>query len=90
MAGVASNRKESLMLLRSRADPLKLSEVAQAIVVLAFAFAMPFLIIPTIAVLIIVLLERLGLTLTGKIVVLLLIGAIIWFSLVAVGFLTGG
>jgi hypothetical protein len=76
------------MWLRSRTDPLKLIEVVQAVVVLAFAFAMPILVVPTIAVLFIVLLERLGLTLLGKIVVLLAVAAIIWLSLVALGYVT--
>jgi hypothetical protein len=86
--GGASNLPEQVMWLRSRTDPLKLIEVVQAIVVLAFAFAMPFLVVPTIAVLFIVLLERLGLTLLGKIVVLLAVAAIIWLSLVAFGYVT--
>jgi hypothetical protein len=77
------------MWLRSRADPLRLSEVLHAVVVLAFAFAMPILVVPTIAVLFIVLLERLGLTLLGKIVVLLVVAAIIWLSLIALGYLNG-
>jgi hypothetical protein len=78
------------MWLRSRTDPLKLGEVVQAIVVLAFAFAMPILVVPTIAVLFIVLLERLGLTLLGKIVVLLVVAAITWLTLIALGYLSGG
>jgi len=59
-------------------------------VILAFAFAMPMLVVPTIAVLLIVLLERLGLTLPAKVVVLAVIGAIIWLSLTVFVNLTGG
>jgi hypothetical protein len=63
-----------VMWLRSRSQPLRLSEVGQAIVVLAFAFVIPILLVPTIAVLSIVLLNRLGLTLLGKVVVFAVIG----------------
>jgi len=84
------DRVRPLMWLRSRSDPLRLGEVVQAVVVLAFAFAIPILVVPTIAVLVIVLLERLGFTLLGKIVVLLIIAAIIWISLIALGYLTPG
>ena len=82
------NLRDPVMWLRSRTDPLKLIEVAQAVLILAFAFAIPILVVPTIAVLFIVLLERLGLTLLGKIVVLLAVAVIIWLSLVAVGYIT--
>jgi hypothetical protein len=78
------------MWLRSKTDPLKLGEFVQAIVVLAFAFAIPILVLPTILVLFIVLLDRLGLTLPGKIVVLLAVAAIIWLTLVAMGYFGGG
>jgi hypothetical protein len=77
------------MWLRSKTDPLRLGEIVQAIVVLAFAFAIPILVIPTIVVLFIVLLDRLGLTLPGKILVLLAVAAIIWLSLIALGYFVG-
>ena len=86
--GGTANLRHPVMWLRSRTDPLKLIEIVQAVVVLAFAFAMPFLVVPTIAVLFIVLLERLGFTLLGKILVLLAVAAIIWLSLVALGYIT--
>jgi len=60
--------------LRSRSRPLKLTEIVQAIVVLAYSFAMPMLLMPTMIVLLIVLLDRLGLTLLGKVVVLVALG----------------
>jgi hypothetical protein len=69
-----ANFRAPVMWLRSRSQPLKLSEIVQAIVVLAFAFVIPILLIPTIAVLLIAFLDRLGLTLLGKVVVLVLIG----------------
>jgi hypothetical protein len=87
---VNASGKDPVMWLRSKTDPLKLGEIVQAIVVLAFAFAIPILVVPTIVVLFIVLLDRLGLTLTGKIVVLLVVAAIIWFTLVAMGYFVGG
>jgi len=65
------------MWLRSGSNPLKLIEVVQAIVVLAFSFAIPVLIVPTAIVLLIVLLDRLGFTLLGKVVVLMAVGAAI-------------
>ncbi len=76
------------MLLRSRVRPLKLGEVALAILLLAFAFVMPFLLFPTIVALAIVLLDRLGLSLAGKIVILLVAVVIIWLALDAAGFFT--
>src|SRR5262245_7126624 len=72
--GATANFRAPVMWLRSRSQPLKLSEVCQAIVVLAFALVIPILLIPTIAVLLIEFLDRLGLTLLGKIVVLVVIG----------------
>jgi hypothetical protein len=78
------------MWLRSKTDPLKIGEIVQAIVVLAFAFAIPILVVPTTVVLFIVLLDRLGLTLPGKIVVILVVAAMIWFSFVAMGYFVGG
>jgi hypothetical protein len=72
--GATANFRAPVMWLRSRSQPLRLSEVFQAIVVLAFAFVIPILLLPTIAVLLIVLLDRLGLTLLGKFVVLAVIG----------------
>jgi hypothetical protein len=82
-----ADRVHPLMWLRSRSDPLRLGEIVQAVLVLAFAFAIPILVVPTIAVLLIVLLERLGFTLLGKIIILLVIAAIIWISLIALGYL---
>jgi hypothetical protein len=79
-----------LIWLRSTSQPLSLGEVVQAIVVLAFAFVIPILLIPTIAVLLIVLLDRLGFTLLGKIVVLVVIGGILWLILLAFVRLTNG
>jgi hypothetical protein len=87
---VAHADKDLLMWLRSRTDPLKLGEIIQAVLVLAFAFAIPILVIPTFIVLFIVLLDRLGLTLPGKIVVLLAVAAMIWLTLVTMGYFSGG
>lgn len=86
--GTASSRG-SVLWVQSRAQPLRLAEIVQAVVILAFAFAMPILAVPTIAVLLIVLLERLGLTLPGKSVVLAVVGAITWLTLIALAYLTG-
>jgi hypothetical protein len=72
--GGTANFRASVIWLRSRNQPLRLNEVVQAIVVLAFALVIPIILLPTIAVLLIVLLDRLGLTLLGKIVVLAVIG----------------
>ena len=77
------------MWLRSKTQPLTLGEVVQAVVVLSFAFAMPILAMPTLTVFFIVLLDRLGLTLIGKIVVILIIAAIVWISLLAFRYLDG-
>jgi hypothetical protein len=65
------------MWLRSRCRPLKLGEIGQAIVILAFAFVIPVLFVPTVIVLFIVLLDRLGLTFLGKVVVVAAVGAVI-------------
>jgi hypothetical protein len=80
-----ANSREPVMWLRSRNQPLKLIEVVQAVLILSFAFAMPFLAVPTIAVLLIVLLDRLGLTVIGKTVVLVIVGAIIWLIVIKLG-----
>jgi hypothetical protein len=48
------------------------------------------LVIPKFIVLFIVLLDRLGLTLPGKIVVLLAVAAMIWLTLVTMGYFSGG
>ncbi len=88
-AGGTACSRNPFRLLRSPATPLRLGEIAQAVVILAFAFAMPFLVIPTIAVLLIVLLDRLGLTLFGKIVVLVVVAAMIWLTLAVFGYAAG-
>jgi hypothetical protein len=78
------------MWLRSRSPPLKLGEIVQAVSILSFAFVIPILIVPTIAVLSIVLLDRLGLTLFGKIAAILVVAAIAWICLIAFGLIAGG
>ena len=75
---------------RSRCQPLRLGEFVQAIVVLAFSFAIPVLIIPTIGVLLIVFLERLGLTLLGKVIALVALAAIARISLVGLIWMISG
>jgi hypothetical protein len=85
--GATANFRAPVIWLRSRSQPLRLSEVVQAIVILAFAFVIPVLLLPTIAVLLIVLLDRLGLTLLGKIVVLVVIGGTLAASAPILGLL---
>jgi hypothetical protein len=72
--GATANHRGPVMWLRSRTQPLRLCEVLQAIVVLAIAIVIPILLLPTIVVFLIALLDRLGLTLLGKIVALVVIG----------------
>ena len=87
--GETPSSRDSVLWVRSRTQPLRLGEIIQAVVILAFSFAIPMLAVPTIAVLLIVLLERLGLTLPGKIAVLAVVGAITWLTLIALAYLTG-
>jgi hypothetical protein len=67
---------------RSKSRPLALGEFALAIVILAFACSMPILLFPAVVVLLIAFLDRLGLTLPGKIVVLLILCGIAWLVLI--------
>jgi hypothetical protein len=60
-----------------------MAEIAQGIVILAFSFAMPVLVGPTVFVLLIVLLDRLGFTLLGKVIVLVALGAVIRLFILA-------
>ena len=86
--GASANDKGTADVAPIRIQPLKLGEVALAILLLAFAFAMPFLMFPTIFVLTVVLLDRLGFTLAGKIIVLLGAVAIILFAVAVSGVFT--
>jgi hypothetical protein len=57
---------------------------------LAFSFAIPVLIIPTIGVLLFVFLERLGLTLLGKVIALVALAAIAKLSLAGLIWMNSG
>ncbi len=61
-----------------------MSELCIAVVILAFAVAMPMLLMPTVCVFLIVLLERLGLTFVGKIAALLILAFMSWLVLTAI------
>jgi hypothetical protein len=78
------------MLVRPSRQPLKLIEFAQAIVILGFSFTIPILIFPTIVVLLIVFLDRLGLTLLGKVIVLMVLAGIVKLTLMGVIRFNGG
>jgi hypothetical protein len=66
---------------RSRVRPITLDNIAQAVVILAFACAMPILLFPAVVVLLVAFLDRLGLTLLGATLVLLVLSGILWLVL---------
>jgi hypothetical protein len=79
--GSSDFREPDMMWLRGRCQPLKLSEYTKAVIILGFSFAMPVLLFPTVVVLLVGFLDRMGLTVLGKLLVLVVLTAIVRSSL---------
>jgi hypothetical protein len=75
---------------RSRCQPVRLGEFVQAVVLLAFSFVIPVLVVPTVGILLILYLDRLGLTLLGMVVALMALAAFARVSLVGLSWMSAG
>jgi hypothetical protein len=69
---------------------VRLGEFVQAVVLLAFSFVIPVLVVPTVGILLILYLDRLGLTLLGMVVALMALAAFARVSLVGLSWMSAG